>query len=1781
MKRISFIVLACMLILQNFIGPLSVHAVTNTDQKQSFNASISADQEGKAVLNWNLTAGSGNENKETYTFRSEYIFDTGQQGSLPVGSYSVSPEGVITVIVTAGQEKDAQGTIPLADIQKSTTNHEDDPPSEESTDEVKEVTKESKPPIVNIGEEDGTAVSKEETKDEKSQEAVKEGANVPEDETTPTVEIEKTVPASHISKITVLVDKVTGGKEDISHIPDYQARNGDAVTLNFELLIEAGHKYGEGSTLRYKLPEIFTNIKGNGEVGSIGSFKVENGEVVITFNGSIRDDANQGIEIHNASFAIGAQYSESNTQLEYDLVLPGQETIKLLFKPKDGNAITKSGKPENNGKSSSSIEWTVDINTKLDELSSASFKDVLLQGSPGKHKFGKKLSVIELIVNAKGEVAEGSEVSVTPIYNDDRTEVSFDLSKGKKAYRIQYDSVIDEGDSDSGRATYKNTASITNSGSTQEASNSQTVNWGPPIEKSVKSDGYGTKAVWTIKYNYNRKTIVKDKAILTDVITGDHKINNASDVKVYSEDNELIDASLYHVDVNSDGKGYTLSFNQDIDKTPYQIIYKTEKTDYFTKGGKVSNIITRKDNNKTSSASFNYSNPSIVKSTTGTNYNAKTIDWKIDVNKDSYEMNNIVITDTYEGVGMKFKEGSLKVIGLNEDEYEFEDQGNKGFSFKVKGTISKPFTITYTTDYEIKDIGANDRKYINKAGIAWETNSKNYTSNAEATANIREEQKANGYKKGVYNYKEKTFKWTVGINFNGNTIENAIFKDQLPEGHVVSQVEIKPVIVNPNGTVSPDESGIPITSKPDLKGNKIEIALGKITGAYEITYTSEIENGIFPVTVGNYRAKNTAELFDGENKNASWIDEVTVNYTDETLSKDGKGKNATSQIDWNLKLNYGQSKLSNIFISDAVGKDADGNPNQLILEDSFKVYEVTLAGESKNSKPAETKTLLEDGYIVRVDNAEGSFTLTFNEPITKAYYIEYSTIFLGAPNDIVENGATLRYDGITTGKEEVKTKKFNYWFSGSGSTKKVPLQLKKVDEATHEVLPGAKFALYNKDKIKLTEGTTNDNGELLFPVKLGEGKYDLKEIEAPTGYLKNPAKEIELKIASLKDGVQYETVTNKKIRQAIELTKTDAEGTPLSGVEFELRQKDESGEYKVVTGYEKLTTTEEGKINVDELEPGDYQLVETKALSGYWLDQKPMDFKVVKDQTEPTKATMKNDKQGELIVKKVDATDTSKPLAGAEFALYDGNVEIAKAVTNESGIATFSPIKYGEYTLKETEAPAGYLMNNEIATGIKVKIDSPIVETEPIKNEKILNAFKLIKKDEENGNFLAGAEFDLLYNDKDEIVKDKEGIELKGLKTNQDGEIQVGHLEPGNYRLIETKAPKYYLLDKKEHPFTITKNQTKFTEVFATNKRGKGQIKIEKVDASDHSILLDNVEFVLTNEKGTVKKTATTDKGIATFTDLPYDTYTIVETKAPSDYLLDSKEQTIVLDSENQTDNAIVSKMIENKKANRSVLLTKYNEDKTLRLKGAIFELRKATDNVDQNNNPIYEVVKGIDVEKLTSDETGQIFLQDLPVGKYRLVEIKAPSGYQLNQTPIEFDIVDQQKETVYLEKTNSRIPWSGGGSPGEPEKPTTPEQPGEPENPSKPEEPTKPEEPGKPEKPGEPEEPTKPEKPGKPEHPDNPEQPGKPENPHKPEDPNKPDQPSTSSDKPNVPGNSNNPNKYTNTTLETFGGKALPQTGEGYSLNMIVGGIASSILGLWMILYSFRKVRKSFGKNN
>ena len=469
----------------------------------------------------------------------------------------------------------------------------------------------------------------------------------------------------------------------------------------------------------------------------------------------------------------------------------------------------------------------------------------------------------------------------------------------------------------------------------------------------------------------------------------------------------------------------------------------------------------------------------------------------------------------------------------------------------------------------------------------------------------------------------------------------------------------------------------------------------------------------------------------------------------------------------------------------------------------------------------------------------------------------------------------------------------------------------------------------------------------------------------------------------------------------------------------------------------------------------------------------------------------------------------------------------------------FEKVRYGKYIIREVAAttPAGYLTAKDLPFTMNEKTDTLIEDNEnkviEVANVKITHAVKLTKVDaqekDKNGQpvTLKGAQF-TLYKESGEIVtvKDEKGndIELSKLTTDEKGEIIVSDLEPGKYYFKETKAPDHYVLDSNEEErktaiFEIKKNQGEAVDVTKVNQRGTGKVVITKVDAVNNETLLDGVEFELSNKDGVTRKGTTDENGKVEFTDLPYGSYTLKETKAKEGYVLDTAEREVVLDSD--TNGAVEQLTIKNNKIIRAFKLTKVNASNTdIVLQGAEFKLLYKKQKTD-------EYTEVIGKEQMTTDKDGVIYVENLDSGTYQLIETKAPAGYRLDSTPISFVIEDDQIEVKQLVKKNERIPVVY------PEKPS-------PENPDD----SKPEEPNNPENPDD----------SNPKGPANPTDSGESVDVNDAVDSKNPE----SADK----GNSSSEGKLNGVK----DGKKLPQTGENYPIGKIVLGLLLILIGciLW-----------------
>ncbi|PZF87524.1 hypothetical protein C1903_12290 [Listeria ivanovii] len=180
----------------------------------------------------------------------------------------------------------------------------------------------------------------------------------------------------------------------------------------------------------------------------------------------------------------------------------------------------------------------------------------------------------------------------------------------------------------------------------------------------------------------------------------------------------------------------------------------------------------------------------------------------------------------------------------------------------------------------------------------------------------------------------------------------------------------------------------------------------------------------------------------------------------------------------------------------------------------------------------------------------------------------------------------------------------------------------------------------------------------------------------------------------------------------------------------------------------------------------------------------------------------------ELI--KVDKNDHTVNLADAEFTLKSDAIgTIHNLKTDTSGKASLDNLPLGDYTLTETKAPAGYQLDSN---PVKVAINSTSKASYTFENEQLPptnGAVEVTKVDSADATiYLADAEFNLV---------DENNNVVQTVTTNEAGKADLSNLVPGEYQLIETKAPAGYEIDSTPIPVSVNADQT--TNITVENEK--------------------------------------------------------------------------------------------------------------------------------------------------------------------------------------------------------------------------------------------------------------------------------------------------------------------------------------------------------------------------
>ncbi|PRT39072.1 SpaA isopeptide-forming pilin-related protein [Bacillus wiedmannii] len=563
------------------------------------------------------------------------------------------------------------------------------------------------------------------------------------------------------------------------------------------------------------------------------------------------------------------------------------------------------------------------------------------------------------------------------------------------------------------------------------------------------------------------------------------------------------------------------------------------------------------------------------------------------------------------------------------------------------------------------------------------------------------------------------------------------------------------------------------------------------------------------------------------------------------------------------------------------------------------------------------------------------------------------------------------------------------------------VELTKVDDIDGTALEGAVFKIVdaNDEKKVISENVKTGADGKAIATGLRPGDYKFIEVTAPKYYDKN-TNPIKFTITESQTTSATVTAKNSLTKGGIELTKVNAadEKETLEGAVFKIVNSDTNEDVRT-----ELVTNSKGILVVDDLRPGNYKLIETKAPTYYDVNVEPIEFTIEKGQQKLLPLTFKNSlTKGKVKLIKEDDVDSKIALAGAVFKLQDATgTDIMKDLkTDDYGVLVIPDLAPGDYQFIETEAPEHYKLDQ---TPIKFTIKKGSTEDLPIpvtvQNSLLTGGVTLTKVDDVDGITLEGAEFIIVD------AHDTKKVVRKGLTTDEQGKVSASDLRPGDYQFIEVKAPKDYDLSKNPIPFTIGKSQQENITVTATNSLTKGGVILTKIDDIDRTMLKDAV-FKIVDMKGNEVRTnlVTNDNGEISVSNLRPGDYQFIETAAPEHYMLDETPIPFTIER-SQTEKITVTGKNTLKKG--SVELTKIDDiDTDTKLANAVFNLLDADG----------EIVE----EGLKTNAEGKIVVENLRPGTYKFIETAAPEHYDLNKKPIEFTIKKSQTETLHVTAKNA-----------------------------------------------------------------------------------------------------------------------------------------------------------------
>ena len=639
-------------------------------------------------------------------------------------------------------------------------------------------------------------------------------------------------------------------------------------------------------------------------------------------------------------------------------------------------------------------------------------------------------------------------------------------------------------------------------------------------------------------------------------------------------------------------------------------------------------------------------------------------------------------------------------------------------------------------------------------------------------------------------------------------------------------------------------------------------------------------------------------------------------------------------------------------------------------------------------------------------------------------------------------------------------------------------------------LSGAVYGLFKGNDL-VAQYTTDQNGSFTTDYYVCGKDWTIKEIAPSEGYLLN---DTVYKVgADPKDyTVEYnnapdKTVMEQVIKGNISIIKHTDDGetqieTPEKGAEFQIYLKS-SGSFVNADKDERDTIVcdEDGFASTKLLPYGVYTVHQTKGWDGR---EKITDFDVFINTDGKTYKFLINNKNFESYLKVVKLDkETGKriPYEGAAFEIYDSNnhritmqytypqvTSIHTFYTNKEGyLITPEKLPYGDYTLKEVQAPYGYVLddtpipfsitqeNSSTDTGVTVvKIKARDVAQKGVIN--ITKTGEIFSSVEENkgvytpkysvGN-LKGAVFEIYAAEDittlDGTVRYDQGSLVDTITTDDDGVAKSKELYLGKYTVIEKTAPNGYVHNAAKYDAELTyagqNVSVTSTDLSVYNERQKVSASLKKVMAEDKTFNIGNngeitsVRFgIYANEdikasngeiipKDALITFANCDKNgsIVFDCDLPVGfKWYVKEIATDEHYILSDTKYEFDTEYQGQDVKVIDIKVnngevIKNNLIYGSVQGLKIDRETQEVIKGATFGLFKSDTTEFTENKAILTAV---------TDENGVFVFNNIPYGEYLIKELKPADGYLDNEDVFTVTIKDNE-QVVELTAINDKVP--------------------------------------------------------------------------------------------------------------------------------------------------------------